>query len=166
MESATKLRQDHMKSERAFEPSTLQLYGIHGPSKSPNRYLVDLGTLSLVGRSHIKYSNFFFGRDIMSRECSVIVWPTLAGKTQNKTLRTLQSIWEFHGVATCVQLLDWQEIHRNSFHGETTAKRSVANHAYKALSYDIADLPASVSKKPQLQQVKRSMSKRHPIRDK
>ena len=100
--------------ERAsFRALNSRLYGMHGPSKSPNRYLVDLGTLSLVGRSHIKYSNFVFGRDIMSHECSVIVWPTLAGKTRNKTLRTLQSIWEFHGVATCVQLLDWQEIHRN-----------------------------------------------------
>ena len=45
------------------------------------------------------------------------------------------------------------------FSGYLYCPTRLANHAYKALSYDIADLPASVSKKPQLQQVKRSMSK-------
>ena len=167
-----------------------QLYGFMvsmDRQNPPNRYLVDLGTLSLVGSSHIKMRQVCFWSWL--HECSVIVWPTLAGKTQNQTLRTLQTIWEFHGVATCIQVLDWREIHRTSTlqhgpffkwsglpcvdpfdstkclpWGNHPAKCSaifrslncptrLANHAYKALSYDVADLPSGVPKKPQLQQV-------------
>lgn len=44
----------------SFRALNSRLYGIHGPSKSPNRYLVDLGTLSLVGRSHINMQQVGF----------------------------------------------------------------------------------------------------------